>query len=215
MLVKRGGMLAALHSLSVYGLRKTAPSRPGFRIVGDRSGWMKDGRRRFIFTKVLSFIEGDRTEELKKLTEDIFRRHLGGMIEACRQTFSISKHILWENIAVYLYWMYDMLRRNPKVKSTGGARFPFSSFYEAEPGLFDEGEDKTLSKGFIPDSMRRIGHARLAVCTMQQTKTASNAEHAREINIKKGCREWKNSGSSWTDWSRNIRNCFWAKRTKN
>ena len=58
---------------------------------------------------------------------------------------------------------------------------------------------KTLSKGFIPDSMRRIGHARLAVCIMQQTKTASNAEHAREINIKKGCREWKNSGSSWTE----------------
>nr|MDH3153324.1 hypothetical protein [Bacillus licheniformis] len=38
MLVKRGGMLAAAAFLSVYGLRKTAPSRPGFRIVGDRSG---------------------------------------------------------------------------------------------------------------------------------------------------------------------------------
>ena len=81
MLVKRGGMLAALHFylFTVCGKRLPAdPASVSWEIEADDQGWTPS----FYFHKGAELIEGDRTEELKKLTEDIFRRHLGGMIEA-------------------------------------------------------------------------------------------------------------------------------------
>lgn len=140
MLVKRSGMPAALHFylFTVWGKRlPTAPASVSWEIEADDRGWMPS----FYFHKGAELIEADRTEELKRLTEDIFRCHLGGLIAACRRVFSISKHILWENIAVYLYWMYDTLLEDPKLKARAAQDFHFL-LYEAEPGLFEEGADE-------------------------------------------------------------------------
>lgn len=148
MLVKRSGMLAALHFylFTVCGKRlPAAPASVSWEIEADDRGWTPS----FYFHKGAELIEADRSEELKRLTEDIFRRHLGGLIAACRRAFSISKHILWENIAVYLYWMYDTLLEDPKLKARAAQDFHFLLF-EAEPGLFEEGADENPLKRFYP-----------------------------------------------------------------
>lgn len=43
----------------------------------------------------------------KTILEDLFAKNIYPIIEKLEKTFHISKLILWENIAVYLFWLYE------------------------------------------------------------------------------------------------------------
>jgi ferric iron reductase protein FhuF len=49
----------------------------------------------------------DRDEWRKGVYRDLFAHNIYPMIELLEKTFKISKLILWENIAVYLFWLYE------------------------------------------------------------------------------------------------------------
>lgn len=49
----------------------------------------------------------DRDEWRKGVYRDLFANNIYPLIEHFEKTFKVSKLILWENIAVYLFWLYE------------------------------------------------------------------------------------------------------------
>lgn len=49
----------------------------------------------------------DREEWRKNIFRDLFANNIYPLIEIFEKTFNISRLILWENIAVYLFWLYE------------------------------------------------------------------------------------------------------------
>lgn len=76
----------------------------------------------------------DRDEWRKSVFRDLFANNIYPIIEHFEKTFKVSKLILWENIAVYLFWLYETELKdseNPNVRSD----FRFL-IMEAEGNLF-------------------------------------------------------------------------------
>lgn len=76
----------------------------------------------------------DRDEWRKSVYRDLFANNIYPIIEHFEKTFKVSKLILWENIAVYLFWLYETELKeseNPIVQSD----FRFL-IMEAEGNLF-------------------------------------------------------------------------------
>lgn len=76
----------------------------------------------------------DRNEWRKGICRDLFANNLYPLIEYFEKTFKVSKLILWENIAVYLFWLYEAELKdseNPNVQDD----FHFL-IMEAEGNLF-------------------------------------------------------------------------------
>ncbi|MEH7493267.1 IucA/IucC family C-terminal-domain containing protein [Neobacillus niacini] len=62
----------------------------------------------------------DRDEWRKGVYRDLFANNIYPIIEHFEKTFKVSKLILWENIAVYLFWLYETElsdNENPNVAS--------------------------------------------------------------------------------------------------
>ncbi|WHY66237.1 IucA/IucC family C-terminal-domain containing protein [Neobacillus sp. SuZ13] len=49
----------------------------------------------------------DRAEWRTRVLKDLFANNVYPLISQLEKTFGISKLILWENIAVYLFWLYE------------------------------------------------------------------------------------------------------------
>jgi siderophore-iron reductase FhuF len=76
----------------------------------------------------------DRNEWRKGVYRDLFAHNIYPIIEHFEKTLKVSKLILWENIAVYLFWLYETELNeieNPNVQSD----FKFL-IKEAEGNLF-------------------------------------------------------------------------------
>ncbi|MGE8078717.1 siderophore-iron reductase FhuF [Peribacillus loiseleuriae] len=51
--------------------------------------------------------EEDRDKWRKNCLESLFKEHFLPLIDCLARTTKVSKLILWENIAVYIYWLYE------------------------------------------------------------------------------------------------------------
>jgi ferric iron reductase protein FhuF len=61
----------------------------------------------------------DRNEWRKNIYRELFADNIYPIIEHFEKTFKVSKLVLWENIAVYLFWLYETELRdheNPNVQ---------------------------------------------------------------------------------------------------
>lgn len=56
---------------------------------------------------VQAFETGNREEWREDVLTDLFANNIGPLIRKMEKTFGISSLILWENIAVYLFWLYE------------------------------------------------------------------------------------------------------------
>ncbi|MEH7010247.1 IucA/IucC family C-terminal-domain containing protein [Neobacillus niacini] len=98
----------------------------------------------------------DRDEWRKSVYRDLFANNIYPIIEHFEKTFKISKLILWENIAVYLFWLYETELKdseNPNVLKD----FLFL-IMEAEGNLFGEYHLNPIQKYYSeknsPDEIR-------------------------------------------------------------
>ncbi|NYE03742.1 siderophore-iron reductase FhuF [Bacillus niacini] len=98
----------------------------------------------------------DRDEWREGVYRDLFANNIYPIIEHFEKTFKVSKLILWENIAVYLFWLYETELKeseNPTVLSD----FRFL-IMEAKGNLFGEYNlnpiKKYYSKKNPPDEIR-------------------------------------------------------------
>jgi siderophore-iron reductase FhuF len=86
----------------------------------------------------------DRSEWRANVFKDLFANNIYPLISQLEKTFGISKLILWENIAVYLFWLYESeLKENEQVAED--FRYLIS---EAEGQLFGRYNLNPLQKYF-------------------------------------------------------------------
>jgi ferric iron reductase protein FhuF len=98
----------------------------------------------------------DRNEWRKGVYRDLFANNIYPLIEHFEKTFKVSKLILWENIAVYLFWLYETeLKDSENPNAQNDFRF---LLMEAEGNLFGSYHlnpiTKYYSKKNYPDEIR-------------------------------------------------------------
>ncbi|MEH7178980.1 IucA/IucC family C-terminal-domain containing protein [Neobacillus vireti] len=98
----------------------------------------------------------DRKEWRKNVYRELFAKNLYSLISHFEKTFKVSKLVLWENIAVYLFWLYETELKeyeNPNVKDD----FRFL-LMEAEGNLFGRYNHNPITKYYdekkIEDEVR-------------------------------------------------------------
>nr|WP_263324962.1 IucA/IucC family C-terminal-domain containing protein [Neobacillus sp. Marseille-Q6967] len=102
----------------------------------------------------------DRDQWRKKVYQDLFAKNINPLIIQLEKTFKISKLILWENIAVYLFWLYETELTNHEDSNVKadfefllkGAEGPLFGSYHHNPVAKYFGEKKWLDD--IKDEVR-------------------------------------------------------------
>lgn len=86
----------------------------------------------------------DRKEWRARVLHELFAENISLLIDKFEKTFKISKLILWENIAVYLFWLYEVEMKDV-VNPNKMEDFRFLIF-EAEGKLFGAYKINPLKK---------------------------------------------------------------------
>lgn len=107
--IKRYAFLAviALYSMSHFNRRLNVnPSNLILVSYHEDKQWLP----KFYF-KDLTFtsVKGSREHWREQYVKDIFANHLSILIDQVSEETHLSKLILWENTAVYLFWLYESL----------------------------------------------------------------------------------------------------------
>nr|WP_295975212.1 IucA/IucC family C-terminal-domain containing protein [uncultured Bacillus sp.] len=90
--------------------------------------------------------ETNRMEWRKRIIHALFAENIFLLIEKFEETFNISRLILWENIAVYLFWLYETELKNGVIQHNK-EDFHYLIF-EAEGQLFGRYKENPLQKFF-------------------------------------------------------------------
>ena len=83
--------------------------------------------------------QNDRKEWRKKCIEDLFKNHITPILDLLSQTTRVSKLILFENIAVYIFWLYEkvFMEEGTPADIVDRSKEDFQYIlYEAEGSLF-------------------------------------------------------------------------------
>jgi len=91
----------------------------------------------------------DRDEWRRKCLAALFQDHLSPLINHVSRTAKVSKLILWENIAIYLFWLYETVLikegTSEEVKARANKDFQYLIF-EAPGSLFGDYHNNPLVK---------------------------------------------------------------------
>ena len=88
----------------------------------------------------------DRTEWMKMVYQGLFAENINLLIEKFEKTLNISRLIMWENIVVYLFWLYEKELKHIAIDHIT-EDFHFLIF-EAEGNLFGQYKGNPLQKYF-------------------------------------------------------------------
>ncbi|MGM0753697.1 MAG: siderophore-iron reductase FhuF [Bacillota bacterium] len=103
--MKRYAFIAAMGLMAMTYWNKKLNLKPENLILldGDKNGlWMPQ-----FYIKDASVTEFTSHEEKVKFIRSIFQGHLDKVIQSLKKTTKLSNLILWENIAVYVFWIYE------------------------------------------------------------------------------------------------------------
>jgi ferric iron reductase protein FhuF len=108
MLMKRYGFFAAINMYAMSVLNKRLPCSIGNIIFqeSEKTGWIPN-----ILYKDTSAaaLRTDREEKREEILRGIFAEHMYPVMEVLSRETGLSKLIMWENIAIYLFWLYENL----------------------------------------------------------------------------------------------------------
>jgi ferric iron reductase protein FhuF len=108
----------------------------------------------------------DRNEWRKSVYRDLFANNIYPLIEHFEKTFKVSKLILWENIAVYLFWLYETeLKGSENPNVTRDFRF---LIMEAEGNLFGEYNLNPIKKYYYDKNFQDEVRIRKTCCYTYQ-----------------------------------------------
>ncbi|MBK0009084.1 MULTISPECIES: IucA/IucC family C-terminal-domain containing protein [Priestia] len=65
--------------------------------------------------EAIEVTEGNRKILLDELLDELFAHQIEPIWSALRKVTKISKLTLWENVAVYIHWLYDLLLANEEI----------------------------------------------------------------------------------------------------
>ncbi|MEK4496444.1 siderophore-iron reductase FhuF [Ureibacillus sp. FSL W8-0352] len=131
------------------------------------------------------------------IIEDLFLKNISPLIDKFEKTIGISQTILWENIAVYVFWLYEMeLKENHQqaiddfhyiIFEADGSLFgyhhkenPLRKYY-GKKTFIDNGAElrirKTCCYNYLLDSMKRC---KTCPCISRKMETKSFKKHLIE-----------------------------------
>lgn len=99
----------------------------------------------FSNTDVCNVDQANRDEWRKEVIRSLFADHFHSVMDALVKVTKVSKLILWENTAVYLFWLYETVLKDQESKSIAQSDFRFL-FKEAEGSLFGGYNNNPLTK---------------------------------------------------------------------
>jgi ferric iron reductase protein FhuF len=113
----------------------------------------------------------NRQEWRNSVYRDLFAYNINPLIEMFETTYKISKQILWENIAVYLFWLYE---KELNTVPTASEDFRFL-IIEAEGNLFGHYKHNPLQKYYTEkrfiDSVQEEVRIRKTCCFTYQLES--------------------------------------------
>ncbi|MGM0845807.1 MAG: IucA/IucC family C-terminal-domain containing protein [Bacillota bacterium] len=114
-LLKRYAFLAviSMFSLSVFNKRLNVSPENVFLADGEKNGLWLPG---FYFQDHAAEPVTDRETVRADAAKDIFRNHLFPLIETVKKAGKLSNLIAWENVAIYLFWVYEGLIEQEELK---------------------------------------------------------------------------------------------------
>lgn len=152
MLLKRYGFLAALalYSMSMWNKMINVT----LENVSIQSSYKKDVWLPNFLLKTLQVndMEHDRHKKRDELLTVLFRHHFDRVINSVSQAAKISPVVLWENVAIYIFWMYESLRNEDlsnEVKERVKDDFEYV-INEAKGELFHANEHNPLTPFYRP-----------------------------------------------------------------
>lgn len=146
MLIKRYAFLAviALYTMSKYD-RKLNVNPNNLTLVSSYADglWLP----KFYFVdQNFEAIVGNREHFREQYVRDIFANHIFLLIDLVSKTTNISKLVLWENIAVYLFWLYENVLSADKEQNEWIEKDFRYIFYEAPGNVFGTYHNNPLTK---------------------------------------------------------------------
>lgn len=85
----------------------------------------------------------DRAEWRQEVIKDLFANNIYPIIAKLEKTFGISKLILWENIAVYLFWLYETELKTNNKQAVDDFNY---IIFESDGSLFGQYKGNPLQK---------------------------------------------------------------------
>lgn len=134
--MKRHAFLAViyLYGMTVFNKQLTAAPDSLLLVEMKKDGlWLPD----FYFKNksVLLCPEENRDEWRREAVRHLFEVNIFPMMEALGKAAKISKLILWENVAVYIYWLYEkVLAEHPDANIKDRAAGDFDYVIRLAPG---------------------------------------------------------------------------------
>lgn len=91
--------------------------------------------------------EHERAALRDELIQSVFAEHLHPLWNLLAETVSISKQVLWENTAIYLFWLYETLLHGEWPEAAKATmKEDFDYLLHADHRLFGGGQKHPLSK---------------------------------------------------------------------
>lgn len=147
--MKRHAFLAViyLYAMSVFNKQLNAAPDSLLLVEMRKDGlWLPD----FYFKNksVLICTEENRDEWRREGVRQLFEDNIFPMMEALGKAAKISKLILWENVAVYIYWLYEkVLAEHADEKTKARAAEDFDYVIRLAPGsLFGNYHQNPLAR---------------------------------------------------------------------
>ncbi|RDU37785.1 hypothetical protein DRW41_08160 [Neobacillus piezotolerans] len=141
--MKRYAFLAviALYTMSAWNKKlDVRPENIFFEPPADEPKWLP----KFYLknTQSVAWNSEDRQTLFQKGIADLFTSHINPVIEMLAKTTGVSKLILWENVAIYMLWLYES-----KLESTPNAADDLDFiFKKAEGKLFGRYNRNPINK---------------------------------------------------------------------
>lgn len=147
--MKRHAFLAVLYLYSMTAFNKRLDVSPENIILADaiKDGlWLPGFYLKDKSTDVCP--SGQREEWRKEAIRHLFLDNLSPVMDAISNSAKISKLILWENVAVYIYWLYEQIlcESNDNLVKERAAE-DFSFLVESAPGkLFGRYQNNPIAR---------------------------------------------------------------------
>lgn len=150
MFVKRYAFLAViyLYGVSAWNKRLNPSYRHIFLITDDDDQvWLP---KFFLQDQSFEAVSLDRKKWLEEAVHDFFADHLAILLDLISKATKQSKHVLWENIAIYIFWLYESILLQSEDKEVAArAKADFDFIIQEAPGtLFGEKHSNPIRKYF-------------------------------------------------------------------
>ncbi|WP_210365250.1 IucA/IucC family C-terminal-domain containing protein [Bacillus sp. REN3] len=168
-LMKRFAFLAVIHLYAMTVFDKRLDSKPGNIIVLDmyKEGlWLPEFR--FTSWETVASRAGMRDGWKEDSIRYLFADNLSPLIDGLVKETKIPKLILWENIAIYIYWLYEKVL--PGIAEERAAA-DFAYLLHSAPGnLFGDDHQSPLKKYYSETGMKALERPRRTCCFSYKVK---------------------------------------------